>query len=98
MAEISDGFLALPGGFGTLEEMAEILTWVQLKLIRKPIGLLNINGFYDQFLNMLDNMVATGFLKKNNRDILLSSNDPENIINAIMNAPVFEDTKWIEKT
>ena len=98
MAEISDGFLALPGGFGTLEEMAEILTWIQLKLIRKPIGLMNINGFYDQFLNMLDNMVATGFLKKNNRDILLSSNDPENIINAIMNAPVFEDTKWIEKT
>jgi len=98
MAEISDGFLALPGGFGTLEEMGEILTWIQLKLIRKPIGLLNINGFYDQFLDMLDNMVAAGFLKKNNRDILLSSNDPENIINIIKNAPVFEDTKWIEKT
>ena len=50
MAEISDGFLALPGGFGTLEEMAEILTWIQLKLIRKPIGLMNINGFYDKLL------------------------------------------------
>ena len=98
MAEISDGFLALPGGFGTLEEMGEILTWIQLKLIRKPIGLLNINGFYDQFLDMLDNMVAAGFLKKNNRDILLSSKDPESIINIIKNAPVFEDTKWIEKT
>lgn len=98
MAEISDGFLALPGGFGTLEEMGEILTWIQLKLIRKPIGLLNINGFYDQFLNMLDNMVEAGFLKKNNRDILLSSNDPGKIINIIKNAPVFEDTKWIEKT
>lgn len=98
MAEISDGFLALPGGFGTLEEMGEILTWIQLKLIRKPIGLLNIHGFYDQFLDMLDNMVAAGFLKKNNRDILLSSKDPESIINIIKNAPVFEDTKWIEKT
>jgi uncharacterized protein (TIGR00730 family) len=98
MAEISDGFLALPGGFGTLEEMGEILTWIQLKLIRKPIGLLNINSFYDQFLDMLDNMVTAGFLKKNNRDILLSSKDPENIINIIKNAPVFEDTKWIEKT
>ena len=98
MAEISDGFLALPGGFGTLEEMGEILTWIQLKLIRKPIGLLNINGFYDQFLDMLDNMVAAGFLKNNNRDILLSSNDPADIINIIKNAPVFEDTKWIEKT
>lgn len=98
MAEISDGFLALPGGFGTLEEMGEILTWIQLKLIRKPIGLLNINGFYDQFLNMLDNMVASGFLKKNNREILLSSNSPSVIIDIIKNAPVFEDTKWIEKT
>ena len=98
MAEISDGFLALPGGFGTLEEMGEILTWIQLKLIRKPIGLLTINGFYDQFLDMLDNMVAAGFLKKNNRDILLSSSDPGEIINIIKNAPVFEDTKWIEKT
>jgi len=98
MAEISDGFLALPGGFGTLEEMGEILTWIQLKLIRKPIGLLNINGFYDQFLNMLDNMVASGFLKKNNREILLSSNSPSAIIDIIKNAPVFEDTKWIEKT
>ena len=98
MAEISEGFLALPGGFGTLEEMGEILTWIQLKLIRKPIGLLNINGFYDHFLNMLDNMVASGFLKKNNREILLSSNDPYAIINIVKNAPVFEDTKWIEKT
>ncbi len=98
MAEISDGFLALPGGFGTLEEMGEILTWIQLKLIRKPIGILNINGFYDQFLSMLDTMVESGFLKKNNRDILLSSKDPIEIINIIKNAPVFEDTKWIEKT
>ncbi len=98
MAEISDGFLALPGGFGTLEEMGEILTWIQLKLIRKPIGILNINGFYDEFLNMLDNMVTSGFLKKNNREILLSSKDPGEIISTIKNAPVFEDTKWIEKT
>lgn len=98
LAEISDGFLALPGGFGTLEEMGEILTWIQLKLIQKPIGILNINGFYDHFLKMLDNMVTAGFLKQNNRDILLSSNDPDEIINIIMDAPVFEDTKWIDKT
>jgi len=98
MAEISDGFLALPGGYGTLEEMAEIMTWIQLKLIRKPIGLLNINGFYDPFLSMLDTMVAEGFLKQNNRNILLSSNDPEEMIAMIKSAPVFEDTKWIEKT
>ena len=98
MAEISDGFLALPGGYGTLEEMAEIMTWIQLKLIRKPIGLLNINGFYDPFLKMLDTMVVEGFLKQNNRNILLSSTDPEEMITMIKAAPVFEDTKWIEKT
>ena len=98
MAEISDGFLALPGGFGTLEEMSEIMTWIQLKLIQKPIGVLNINGFYDHFLQMLDNMVATGFLKQNNRDILLSGNSSLDIISKIQNKPVFEDTKWIEKT
>jgi len=98
LAEIADGFLALPGGFGTLEEMSEILTWIQLKLIHKPIGILNMNGFYDHFLKMLDNMVAAGFLKQNNRDILLSSNDPISIIEKIKSAPVFEDTKWIDKT
>ena len=98
MAEISDGFLALPGGFGTLEEMGEILTWIQLKLIQKPIGILNINGFYDHLLKMLDNMVNTGFLKQNNRNILLSSDDPNEIINIIKSAPVFKDTKWIYRT
>lgn len=98
MAEISDGFLALPGGFGTLEEMSEMLTWIQLKLLRKPIGLLNINGFYDHFLLMLDHMVESGFLKQNNREILLSSDDPLDIIHKIQSRPVFEDTKWIDKT
>jgi uncharacterized protein (TIGR00730 family) len=98
LAEIADGFLALPGGFGTMEEMSEILTWIQLKLIQKPIGILNINGFFDHFLKMLDKMVIDGFLKQNNRDILLSSGDPDEIINILKGAPVFEDTKWIDKT
>jgi uncharacterized protein (TIGR00730 family) len=98
MAEISDGFLALPGGFGTLEEVGEILTWIQLRLIQKPIGILNIGGFFDHFLKMLDNMVKTGFLKQNNRDILLASDNPADILDLIKSGPVFEDTKWIEKT
>ena len=98
MAEISDGFLALPGGFGTLEEMSEIMTWIQLKLIHKPVGILNVNGYYDHFLKMLDTMVTSGFLKQNNRDILVSSEKPREIIDKLMSKPVFEDTKWIEKT
>ena len=98
MAEISDGFLALPGGFGTMEEMSEILTWIQLKLIQKPIGILNINGFFNHFLLMLDNMVKEGFLKQNNRDILLDSDNPLEIIKQLKSAPAFEDNKWIQRT
>jgi uncharacterized protein (TIGR00730 family) len=98
MAEISDGFLALPGGFGTLEEMSEIMTWIQLKLIQKPIGILNINGYYNHFLKMLDTMVTSGFLKQNNRDIIMSADKPGEIIEKLLSKTVFEDTKWIEKT
>lgn len=98
MAEISDGFLALPGGFGTLEEMAEILTWVQLKLIQKPVGILNIHGFFDPLLELFDHMVDTGFLKKTNRDILIVGKDPEIILQELKSAPAFTSNKWHEKT
>lgn len=98
MAEISDGFLALPGGFGTLEEMAEILTWVQLNLIMKPIGILNIEGFFNPLLNLFDHMVETGFLKKTNRDILTVGTDPVLILQELASAPAFTTNKWHEKT
>lgn len=98
MAEISDGFIALPGGFGTLEEMAEILTWIQLKLIQKPIGILNIAGFFDPFLEQLDHMVETGFLKKSNRDILVVETDPFMIVKKLRESPNFTADKWREKT
>ena len=67
MQEMSDGFITLPGGFGTFEELFEIITWSQLGLHHKPIGLLNTNGFYDHLIAMLDEMVKRGFLNKNNR-------------------------------
>ena len=71
MQEHSDGFIALPGGFGTLEELFEIITWAQLGLHHKPIGLLNINGFYDDLINLLKKMQTTGFLKPENFELLL---------------------------
>lgn len=71
MQELSDGFITLPGGFGTLEELFEIITWSQLGLHQKPIGLLNINGFYDHLLELLENMVRNGFLKMENYELLL---------------------------
>ncbi len=98
MAEISDGFIALPGGFGTLEELAEILTWVQLRLIHKPVALLNIHGFFTALLDQLDHMVETGFLKKTNREILIVEQDPIEIIRHLETAPAFTASKWQEKT
>lgn len=71
MHELSDGFIALPGGFGTFEELFEIITWAQLGLHQKPIGLLNSNGFYDDLLHMFDVMVTKGFLKIDNLDLLM---------------------------
>lgn len=71
MHKLSNGILALPGGFGTLEELFEIITWAQLGLHSKPIGILNINGFFDDLLNFLNTMVNKGFLKKENFNMLL---------------------------
>ncbi len=76
MASLSDAFIALPGGLGTLEELAEILTWVQLELIKKPVGLLNINSFYDGFIHQLDIMTEQGFIKMGNRKNLIDANSP----------------------
>jgi len=71
LQELSDGFITLPGGFGTMEELFEVLTWSQLALHQKPVGMLNVNGFYDDLLAALKNMVDKGFLKQENLDILL---------------------------
>jgi uncharacterized protein (TIGR00730 family) len=72
MAELSDGFIALPGGLGTLEEFAEVVTWSQLGLHRKPTGLLNTTGYYDALLQFLDHAVAEGFLRPQDRALVLA--------------------------
>lgn len=77
MGEKSDAFIILPGGFGTLEEMFEVLAWQTLKIHNKPIVLLNINGFYNQLMNFLDHAVAEGMLKQKSREILLIANGVE---------------------
>lgn len=76
----SDGFIALPGGMGTLEELFEIITWLQLRLHKKPIGLLNINGFYNDLIKMLETMVRKGFLSMNNYNLLLVDSNPEQLL------------------
>lgn len=76
MAELSHAFIALPGGWGTLEELGEILTWKQLGLINQPVGLLNVDSFFDPLLNQFQRMIDDGFLAKTNRDLLIVADDP----------------------
>lgn len=97
MNELCDGVIALPGGFGTLEELFEMLTWAQLGLHKKPIAILNTNGFYDALIMLLNNMVDNGFLKRVNKEMLLVSSDIEDLLHKMKNyvAPTIE--KWINK-
>lgn len=97
MNDLSDGIITLPGGYGTLEEFFEMLTWAQLGLHKKPIGILNINNFYNPLIILIQAMVDNGFLKKENQEMLLISNDIEELIYKMKNyiAPV--TGKWIDK-
>lgn len=83
MASRSDGFIALPGGFGTLEELFEMLTWSQLGIHQKPVGVLNVNGFYDRLFDFLDWQVSQGFIKSAHRELLLQSDDPEQLLSSL---------------
>jgi uncharacterized protein (TIGR00730 family) len=98
MAELSDAFVALPGGYGTLEELCEILTWCQLGLQRKFICVLNTLGYYDRLFALLDHFVAEGFLRPDHRQLLLADDDPTRLINTLqtMKPPRLDD-KWIRK-
>ncbi len=82
MAELSDGFIAMPGGIGTLEELFEIFTWSQLGFHAKPIGLLNAHAYYDRLIGFLEHTVAEGFLKPSHAALLMHDTDPRALINA----------------
>jgi len=94
MNDISDGIIMLPGGFGTLEEFFEVLTWLQLGLHNKPIAILNINGFYDHLLRQMDVMVEQKFLKPANRALVITSPDPADIIAKMQNFNAKPDEVW----
>jgi len=95
MSELADGFIAMPGGFGTLEELGEILTWVQLSIVQKPVGILNVNRFYDHLVAQLDHMVKEKFLKPANRAMLLVSDDPNELIKLMESTKIEQTTKWV---
>ena len=84
MAKLSDAFIALPGGFGTFDELCEILTWTQLGLQRGPCGILNIKGYYDHLLKMFDHATAEGFIKPVHRRMVMSDDDPAALVNRLL--------------
>jgi uncharacterized protein (TIGR00730 family) len=83
MANLSDAFIALPGGYGTFEEFCEIVTWSQLGLHRKRCGLLNVEGFYDPLLALVDRAVGDGFIKLENRAIVIADSDPAALLDRL---------------
>lgn len=96
MAELADGFIALPGGFGTFEEFCEIITWGQLGFHTKPCGLLNVEGYYDALLGLFDHAVAEGFLRQENRQLVLTAQEPDALLAAMGRYEAEPVTKWIK--
>ena len=97
MAELANGFIVLPGGIGTMEEFFEVLTSAQLGFHEKPIGLLNINGYYDLLINFFDNMIKEKLFLPVHRSIVISENNPEKIIEIMHSYKAPKAGKWIEK-
>jgi len=94
MADITDGIITLPGGFGTMEEFFEVLTWLQLGLHNNPIGILNVGGFYDPLLLQMDMMVEKKFLKPINRDLVLSDENPAKLVSLMEQFDSKPDDVW----
>lgn len=96
MAELADAFIALPGGFGTFEEFCEMITWSQLGIHRKPCGLLNVAGYYDPLLEMFNHAVTEGFLKPENRELVLDSPSSRELLEKMQAFEPVVVRKWIE--
>lgn len=97
MADLSDGFLALPGGMGTLDELFEILTWAQLGIHTKPCGLLNVNGYFDPLVALLDHMVAERFLRPEHRALALVDDDAARLLTHFAEYEPPSVEKWLDR-
>lgn len=97
MDELSDGVIALPGGFGTLEELFEMLTWAQLGLHKKPVGILNINKFYDELLSFVETMLHKGFIRTLHKELFLVSDNIDSLLHKMKNYKAPEVQQWITK-
>ena len=98
MAELSDGFIALPGGWGTWEELFEVLTWAQLGLHRKPCGLLNVDGYFDGLLTFMTHAVQEGFVRPQQHAMLLVATTPDALLDRMAAYQPVVVEKWLEKS
>ena len=97
MAEISDAFIAMPGGFGTIDEMFEIMTWNQLEIINKPAGLLNVDGYFDHLLSFINHSVNEHFVRQEHRNNLVVETDGGILLERLMNHKPHKADKWIDR-
>jgi uncharacterized protein (TIGR00730 family) len=97
MAELSDGFISLPGGLGTLDELTEMLTWNQLGLHRKPSALLDVDGYFDSLAAFLDHAVAQRFITPQHRAMLIVERDPETVLDRLARAQLPDVSKWMDR-
>ena len=96
MEDLSDAFIALPGGYGTFEELLEIITWAQLGIHAKPIGLLNIRGFYDRLIGFIDHAIAEGFIKDRHRHLIVSAASAAELLDQLIRHEMPQVKKWIK--
>ncbi len=97
MAELADGFIALPGGYGTFEEFCEILTWAQLGFHQKPCGLLNVDGYYDRLIAMFDHAVEEQFVHTRHRSLVLVSTQPDELLDELVAFEPITFQKWVDR-
>jgi hypothetical protein len=97
MAELADGFIALPGGFGTMEELFEVLTWNQLVLHEKPVGLLNVRGFFDPILQWMDHAVEERFMRAEHREMVLVAGKPDDLLDQMLTWSLPRVSKWLDR-
>ena len=95
MSELSDAFVALPGGLGTFEEFFEIVTWAQLGFHRKNTGLLNVAGFFDPLIELIDHSIRSGFIEPNNHDLIVVENDPETLLERLRTHQLPKVRRWL---
>ena len=97
MADLADGFIALPGGFGTFEELCEVLTWSQLGFHTKPCGVLNVEGYFDALCRLFDHAAAERFIRPAHRDLVLEDDDPRRLLDRLAQFQAPPVDKWIDR-